>query len=111
MSNARIWQKKIKSFFIQMIYGLYPPGVKRILKLAAALGLAAWSLHAFAQQAGGDLLAGTDTSAKATLTGTGKVYLYLGEGVVALITYIKSRNPMVLTGIIVCAIFLNIIIH
>ncbi len=66
--------------------------------------------HAWADN-GTDLLQGTDQSAWATFDGTGKKYLYLVEGLVALFMYIKSKNVMVLTGIVVVAIFINVILH
>jgi len=60
---------------------------------------------------GDDLLQGTDASWWATFNGTGKNYLYAGEGVIALIAFIKTRNPGVLVGIVVVAVFINIVLY
>ena len=69
------------------------------------------SLAGLATQAfGTDLLSGTETSLLDTLKGTGKKYLYIAECVVSLLVYIQTKNVMVLVGIIVVAIFFNIML-
>ena len=100
------WQQKIKPFLMRTVYH---PNAKRLLKFLALLGIATWSLHAFADP-NSDFLAGTDTGAWATLNGTGKKYVYLIEGIVGLGAYIKTKNLLALAGIVVVAVFINIII-
>jgi len=58
-----------------------------------------------------DLLEGTSTSLLETLRGTGMKFVYLTEGIVSLAAYIKTKNLLVLSGIIVVSIFFNIILH
>ena len=59
---------------------------------------------------GDDLLAGTETQLLATLSGTGKKYIYLAEGVLSIAAYIRTKNLLVLTGILIVALFLNIVL-
>lgn len=68
-----------------------------------------WS-QAFADS-GSDPLAGTDASLIATLgsNGTGRKFLYLVEGIFATVTFIKTKNPMLFSGVVAIAIFLNIL--
>jgi len=61
--------------------------------------------------AGDDPLEGTDKSLIATLgsNGTGRKFIYLVEGVVAIATYIKTKNVLMFSGVVAIAIFLNIL--
>jgi hypothetical protein len=59
---------------------------------------------------GEDILKGTDASLIATLNGSGKKYIYLIEGFLSLAMYIKTKNLMVLFGIVIVAVFFNIIL-
>lgn len=59
---------------------------------------------------GNDILGGLDEDFKATLKGSGKTYLYITEGVMALAMYIKTKNLLILSGIIVVACFFNIVL-
>ena len=59
---------------------------------------------------GDDILAGTDASLWATLNGTGKKYIYAAEGILGLAGYMKTRNLVILSGIVVVSIFFNIIL-
>lgn len=59
---------------------------------------------------GSDILQGTDASLWATLNGTGKKYIYAAEGILGLAAYMKTKNLLVLTGIVVVSIFFNIIL-
>lgn len=60
---------------------------------------------------GTDILAGTETSLKATLTGTGKKYFYLVDAILGLAVYIKTKNILLLFGsFIVIAIFFEILL-
>ena len=81
-------------------------------KMVRALqGLAALSIISLAPQAfATDILAGTQTMLVDTLNGTGKTYLYIGECIISLLAYIQSKNIMVLLGIIVVAIFFNVML-
>jgi hypothetical protein len=60
--------------------------------------------------AGEDILRGTDANLIATLNGSGKKYIYLVEGFLSLAMYIKTKNMLVLFGIVVVAVFFNIIL-
>ena len=82
------------------------PKVHKTLKALAILSLTGLATQVFAD----DLLAGTETELLETIKGTGKKYLYIAEGIVSLLVYIQSKNIMVLIGIIVVAIFFNIMI-
>lgn len=89
-----------------MINYFNTPKKLRILWVLAVISLMGLATQVFAT----DLLAGTDANLLETLKGTGKKYLYIGEGVVSLIAYIGTKNVAVLVGIIVVAIFFNIMI-
>ncbi len=86
--------------------------IKKITGIGHARGLFLISLVALTSisfAASGDMLEGTSNALVDTILKTGKIYIYLGELVVAVIIYIKSRNIGVFTGIIVIAFFLNYI--
>ncbi len=100
----------MRSFTFKIIYYFYHPHNQLLFRCLLAIFLLILNSHAFADDTS-DLLQGTDQSAWTTFNGTGKKYLYLIEGLVALFMYIKSKNIMVLTGIVVVAIFINIILH
>jgi hypothetical protein len=57
-----------------------------------------------------DLLSGTDTDIKDTMTGTGRHWAYYIEGAVALGGLIKTRNIFVCFGLIAVAIFINVLL-
>lgn len=80
-------------------------------KVMLALSLIGISCYAFADDIGTDLLAGTTANLVKTLSGTGMKFVYLTEGIVSLAAYIKTKNLLVLSGIVVVSIFFNIIIH
>lgn len=80
---------------------------RRIILL---LGLIGFCMCGFADETK-DLLEGTSTSLLETLRGTGMKFVYLTEGIVSLAAYIKTKNLLVLSGIIVVSIFFNIILH
>ena len=80
-------------------------------KIALLLSLVGISWYAFADDAGTDLLAGTTDSLVKTLSGSGMKFVYLTEGIVSLAAYIKTKNLLVLSGIVVVSIFFNIILH
>ena len=82
--------------------------VKIVLQAVAVLSIASLATHAFA--AGTDLLSGTEANLVETLNKTGKKYLYIAEGITALVTGIMTKNWVVLIGIIVVAVFLNIVL-
>ncbi len=102
-------QKLINQLTLKYCYSFYNPHVRLLLKLFISICLIGMSAHAFADD-GSDLLQGTDSSAWATFNGTGKKYIYLGEGLLALFTYIKTKNVLALIGIVIVAIFINIIL-
>jgi hypothetical protein len=77
----------------------------KLMVLACLIMLAT---YAFAD--GSDLLQGTDTSFWTTLNGTGKKYIYGTEFILAVATYIKSKNLLVFVGVIVIAVFFNVLL-
>lgn len=77
--------------------------IKKSLFCAALL---LWNIYAYAD----DILKGTETTLVDTLNGTGKKYLYIAEGLISLLMYIKTKNIVVLIGIMVVAIFFNIML-
>lgn len=84
---------------------------KRILTALAIVSIAGITTQIFAAGGGTeDLLAGTETAVMGTLQGTGKKYLYIAEGVASLLAYIQTKNVAVLVGIIIVAVFFNIIL-
>lgn len=77
----------------------------RLVLLISLIGLCGSALAD-----GNDILNGTDASLWATLNGTGKKYIYAAEGILGLAAYMKTKNLLVLTGIVVVSIFFNIIL-
>ena len=79
-----------------------------LLKLLIVTTLMMLCRHAFA---GDDPLEGTDSSLTATMgaNGIGRRFMYLIEGVVAISTYIKTKNLLMFSGVVAIAIFLNIL--
>ena len=99
----------MKAYVCKVWYRLCDPRYQLLFRLFLGFGLMSICLGAFAD--GDDLLKGTDASWWATFNGTGKNYLYAGEGVIALIAFMKTRNPGVLVGIVVVAVFINIVLY
>jgi hypothetical protein len=79
------------------------------IKLITLTCLMLLSTYVFADN-GSDLLQGTDTSFWTTLNGTGKKYIYGTEFILAVATYIKSKNLLVFVGVIAIAVFFNILL-
>ena len=80
-------------------------------RLLLTLGLIGLSSYALADDQAKDLLDGTAASLIKTLSGTGMKFVYLTEGIVSLAAYIKTKNLLVLSGIVVVSIFFNIVLH
>ena len=59
---------------------------------------------------GKDIIGGLDKDLLTTLKGSGRYYLYLIEGVIGLGAYMKTKNLLFLSGILVVACFFNIVI-
>lgn len=66
------------------------------------------SISAFAE--GTDLLSGTTENLVNTIKGSGSIYLYLAEGILSLAAFIKTKNILVLSGIIVVSVFINVML-
>lgn len=79
---------------------------RRVLKLLVILSFIGLVAQVFAV----DLLEGTESALMDTLKGTGKKYLYIAECVVSLMAYITTKNVVVLIGIIIVAVFFNIML-
>jgi hypothetical protein len=95
------------------IDAIYSPDSKHhyfplLAKLIMLTGILLFSAKIFAN--GGDLLQGTDASFWSTLNGTGKKYIYGTEFILAVATYIKSKNLLVFVGVIAIAVFFNILL-
>ena len=88
---------------------LTQPAFLTALKWLFIISLCCFAGHAFAGDQG-DILAGTDKSLGVTLNKTGRNYIYIAEGLLSLAMYIKTKNLLVLTGIVVVAIFLNVVL-
>ena len=80
-----------------------------LLKLAIVFMLFMFIGHAFAD-GGTDVLAGTTSDVSATIGGTGRKWIYIIEGVSALIAYRATKNEYVLGSVIAVAIFLNVLL-
>ncbi len=85
---------------------LSSPTAIRILQALAFLSLAGLAMHVSAD----DLLKGTEANLIDTVEKTGKRYLYLAEGVTAVVAGITTKNWLVLGGVVVVAVFINIVI-
>ncbi len=97
--------------FFQLIwYRLCDPRMQFFLKIALSVSLSLCCVNTFADNSE-DILSGTDASLWATINGTGKKYIYAAEGIIGLGTYMKTKNLLVLTGIVVVSVFFNILIH
>lgn len=91
-------------------YRLCDPRMQIFLKITTSIALSLCCLSAFADNSE-DILTGTDASLWATINGTGKKYIYAAEGIIGLGTYMKTKNLLVLTGIVVVSVFFNILVH
>jgi hypothetical protein len=81
--------------------------IKLWCKALMAVCLIVLATHVFAN----DILQGTDTDAHDTLNGTGKKFIYLGEIIVVLVGFVKTRNVWLFAGIFVIPIFTAIGFH
>ncbi len=100
----------MKSLCQSLWYSLADPRLQIVFKVLLALGLFfGCYVNAFADST--DLLKGTDASWWATFNGTGKVYLYTGEAILAIVMFIKSRNMIVFAGIVALAVFIDVYLH
>jgi branched-subunit amino acid transport protein len=93
----------VKQFF-------YHPRTLSLMKILFFFGVLFMQEFAFAAD-NSDVLSGTDGSLKATVKGTGKSYIYIIEGLVAIYYLIKTRNLMHCTYIVGISIFLDVIFH
>lgn len=58
-----------------------------------------------------DLLAGTTEDLVDTLNTSGKMYMYIAQIVIAIVTYIRSQNILVLTTVIVLCVAFDVMMH
>lgn len=83
------------------------PAVKFLIMLGLFLGIALLSNHVFAT----DLLAGTDTDIKDTLTGTGRHWILYYDGIAVALAFVTGqKNPKLFGSIVAISIFLNILV-
>lgn len=72
-------------------------------KIALVAGVGLLAAHpSFADDASGDLLGGQDATVKATF-GHGsslEKYFYIGEVIMAMFAYIKTKNPLIFVGLV-----------
>ncbi len=59
---------------------------------------------------GKDLLISIMPDIKSTISGTGKSLIYVGEGIVAIVAYIRKRNVTEFLGILAVMIFVGFVI-
>lgn len=114
MSISQIVQKKIEIIY-SIIHDRFWKGVigwqpHLLITLRLLLGVSLMGLCTSVLADGSDILQGTDASLWATLNGTGKKYIYAAEGILGLAAYMKTKNLLVLSGIVVVSIFFNIIL-
>lgn len=101
--------KVFHGFFHRMWYRLSHANPWRMGHFICVITLFFFCLDALAD--GTDLLQGTDASAWATLTGTGKKYIYMIEFVLAIASYMTTRKLIVFTGFIVVSVVINMVLH
>lgn len=77
----------------------------KILRLGLFIGLVVLTRGVFAE----DALSAAEPVVRDTYNGSMKTYLYVGEGVAAVLALIFTRNIKTLGGIGAVAIFLNIV--
>jgi hypothetical protein len=75
-------------------------------KIAIILGLIMVTRSVFAT----DVLAGTDTDIKDTMSGTGRHYILYIDGIAAALMFATRKNIVVLGSIFVITIFINILL-
>jgi hypothetical protein len=99
--NLRLFSKNIYKVISSLRFRL-------LLNLILLFSMLISSQMAFAAA---DPLAGTEASLVATLgsNGTGRKFIYLFEGVAALVTYIKTKNWLMFGGVVAIAIFMEIL--
>lgn len=93
--------QRVKHYF-------YHPRALRMGQMVITVYLIGYCLSVLAN--GNDILQGTDASLWATLNGTGKKYIYAAEGILGLAGYMKTKNLLILSGLVVVSIFFNIIL-
>lgn len=98
-----------KSLLQSVCVGLCQPRGQALCKLGAALGFMFFAGHVFAD-GGTDVLAGTTADATMTMGASGKKWLYLIEGVSAIIAYRATKNIYVLGSVVGVALFANILL-
>ena len=81
---------------------------KTLMVLVGVMLIAMVSVDVLA--AGHDLLAGTDSDLMATLRGSGRRYLYLAEGITGIAAFMKTKNYLLLGGIVVVAVAFNVLL-
>lgn len=83
--------------------------VSIVYRIGFIIWLCFFMTHVFADS-GMDMLAGTTGDVSATIGGTGRKWIYLIEGVSALMAYRATKNVYVLGSVIAVGIFLNVLI-
>lgn len=78
-----------------------------VFRLMLCLSGLLWAGHALA---GSDVLEGTMSDVNATIQGNGRKWIYLIEGISALIAYRSTKNIYVLGSVIAVAIFINVLL-
>ena len=79
-----------------------------LLMMLTAIGLLLLSAKVFAAGGSGtDLLANADGDVEATFGQNSKLlhWIYIGEIIMAIIGYIKVRNPMIFAGLVLLLVF------
>ncbi|CAN5421763.1 hypothetical protein BH10PSE19_BH10PSE19_00190 [soil metagenome] len=89
---------------------LYQPHMQLLLKFLFVAVILFACGHAYAV-GDDDYLKDTDKGLKATIKGTGKTYVYIGEGIAAIIGYITTKKISMFFGILIIAIFFDVLFH
>lgn len=97
----------MKNIALKIGYSFYDRRLLLLTRILIAICLVCLANHAFADD-GTDVLSGDDSDAWATLGGTGKKLILLGEILVATITYVKTKNIFALTGVVIILFFIDI---
>lgn len=101
---------RFEKFNYRLYQAFLSPQFQFLIRLTLITALLLICRQVFADDSA-DPLAGTDASLVKTLgsDGTARKFIYLIEGVVAIATYIKTKNILMFSGVVSIAIFLNIL--
>ncbi len=97
----------MKNRYRACLFFCYDPRARLVCRALLFLCALLWTGHVFAAN---DVLEGTMNDVNATLQGNGRKWLYVIEGISALIAYRSTKNVYVLGSVIAVAIFINVLV-